>query len=169
MTEQAQHDTPRIEALWREALEHIRRSASAGIHPSTRLAWIEARASRALMGLPYHHGDCFEPKNTRAEKILEIAALRQRIRAAREILEPHQHAFAAEALRALENVTPIPMVLFCPRCGAQHIDRDDMAKRRHRTHRCEKCAEEWRPCDVVTVGVERLASEIDEHESTNPG
>ncbi|KVC71410.1 hypothetical protein WI73_11330 [Burkholderia ubonensis] len=62
---------------------------------------------------------------------------------------------------------PIPMLLFCPRCGAQHIDApetkpDDQDDRvpvttwtnpPHRSHLCHACGTIWRPADVATVGV----------------
>ncbi len=49
---------------------------------------------------------------------------------------------------------PEPLVLHCPRCGTQHIDRDEWATRPHRTHLCESCAHEWKPFEHPTVGVE---------------
>lgn len=54
------------------------------------------------------------------------------------------------------GMTPIPMLLFCPICHAQHIDRDEWARRPHRTHLCEICRYEFRPANVSTVGVETL-------------
>lgn len=51
---------------------------------------------------------------------------------------------------------PIPMVLHCPKCGVQHIDRDEWVLRLHRTHLCLVCKHEWRPAQVYTVGVEVL-------------
>ncbi|WP_155648315.1 hypothetical protein [Burkholderia cepacia] len=63
--------------------------------------------------------------------------------------------------------TPIPMLLFCPRCGTQHIDApetrpDDQDDRvpvttwtnpPHRSHLCHACGIIWRPADVATVGI----------------
>ncbi|KVV12360.1 hypothetical protein WK77_05970 [Burkholderia ubonensis] len=59
------------------------------------------------------------------------------------------------------------MLLFCPRCGTQHIDApetkpDDQDDRvpvttwtnpPHRSHLCHACGIVWRPADVATVGV----------------
>ncbi|KVP59308.1 hypothetical protein WJ91_12590 [Burkholderia ubonensis] len=59
------------------------------------------------------------------------------------------------------------MLLFCPRCGTQHIDApetkpDDLddrvpvttwTKPPHRSHLCHACGIIWRPADVATVGV----------------
>src|SRR5690606_41454100 len=43
---------------------------------------------------------------------------------------------------------PIPMLLFCPECGAQHIDEPDPARGRenppHRSHLCRECGTIWR-------------------------
>lgn len=74
---------------------------------------------------------------------------------------------------------PIPMVLHCPSCGTQHIDKSkpcDMGMNcevgvcyasamgeperctawnnpPHRSHLCHACGTIWRPADVATVGV----------------
>jgi predicted house-cleaning noncanonical NTP pyrophosphatase (MazG superfamily)/predicted RNA-binding Zn-ribbon protein involved in translation (DUF1610 family) len=51
--------------------------------------------------------------------------------------------------------TPVPMVLNCPKCGGQHIDRGVWSSTRvHRTHLCEHCGETWKPFEYATVGVE---------------
>jgi rubredoxin len=56
--------------------------------------------------------------------------------------------------------TPIPMVLTCPKCGAQHIDKPQPEKGwtnpPHRSHECQACGTVWRPADVETVGVEAI-------------
>lgn len=59
-----------------------------------------------------------------------------------------------------ESVDPIPMVLHCPACGAQHIDQatEDWPNPPHRSHLCGSCGCIWRPADVATVGVERVAT-----------
>jgi hypothetical protein len=62
---------------------------------------------------------------------------------------------------------PVDMVLFCPACGLQHIDRpevglgvlegtDDWANPPHRSHLCHRCGHIWRPADVPTNGVEAV-------------
>jgi hypothetical protein len=55
---------------------------------------------------------------------------------------------------------PIPMVLHCPACGVQHIDQatDDWPNPPHRSHLCGSCGAIWRPCDLPTVGVERVTT-----------
>lgn len=67
--------------------------------------------------------------------------------------------------------TPIPMILFCPSCGLQHIDGPDGRKAPavgpgidvvswtnppHRSHLCNGCEHIWRPADVPTNGVASL-------------
>lgn len=51
----------------------------------------------------------------------------------------------------------IPMVLFCPNCGRQHIDHPEPEKEwtnpPHKSHLCAGCGTIWRPADVCTVGV----------------
>lgn len=56
---------------------------------------------------------------------------------------------------------PIPMILNCPECGAQHIDVDDASgawatSRHHRKHLCSNCGHIWMPAEVHTVGVKEL-------------
>lgn len=51
---------------------------------------------------------------------------------------------------------PIPMLLWCPECGARHIDADEFATRPHHTHACQECGHVWRPAVVNTVGVQFL-------------
>ncbi|VWC53833.1 hypothetical protein BLA9940_02106 [Burkholderia aenigmatica] len=73
---------------------------------------------------------------------------------------------------------PIPMLLFCPRCGTQHVDAPETEPGRlissgpnagravapnvtwnnppHRSHLCHACGIVWRPADVATVGVKSI-------------
>lgn len=51
---------------------------------------------------------------------------------------------------------PKPMLLDCPKCGSQHVDRDEWATRVHRTHLCAHCWYQWQPHEFATVGVENL-------------
>jgi len=50
---------------------------------------------------------------------------------------------------------PVPMILFCPNCGLQHIDRPEgiWMNPPHRSHLCGGCGHSWRPADVPTTGV----------------
>ena len=76
----------------------------------------------------------------------------------------HRQASAEEA--------PIDMVLFCPKCGLQHVDAPEKHDRLlcdtdppaawsmppwknepHRSHLCHGCRHIWRPADVPTNGV----------------
>lgn len=51
---------------------------------------------------------------------------------------------------------PIPMHLWCPECGARHIDRGIFETKPHHTHSCQSCGMTWRPAVVPTVGVQFL-------------
>lgn len=79
---------------------------------------------------------------------------------------------------------PIPMILFCPKCGIQHIDKaedhkpdcnafnrptdiplmeypctcDRWTNPPHKSHLCHSCGWVWRPADVPTTGVENIAT-----------
>jgi len=63
---------------------------------------------------------------------------------------------------------PIDMVLYCPECGLQHIDKPEdcpdfpgccecrgphWKNQPHRSHLCHGCGWIWRPSDVPTNGV----------------
>jgi hypothetical protein len=75
---------------------------------------------------------------------------------------------AAQAVRAAVLAAPIDMVLFCPKCGCQHVDAPEEATHRglvtmpefeawdnppHKSHLCHGCGHIWRPADVPTNGV----------------
>lgn len=57
-------------------------------------------------------------------------------------------------------VRPLRMLLWCPACHVQHVDRDLWAteEKAHKKHLCEKCGHIWQPANVHTVGVEQLPS-----------
>lgn len=69
---------------------------------------------------------------------------------------------ALTAAVALMDAAPIPMVLHCPSCGLQHIDKPDPDNGwhdpDHRSHQCQGCGAIWRPADVPTKGAERIAT-----------
>jgi len=63
---------------------------------------------------------------------------------------------------------PVDMILHCPTCLHQHIDRDEgqhvaphtspalWRNPPHRSHLCGNCGFVWRPADVPTNGVETI-------------
>lgn len=59
-------------------------------------------------------------------------------------------------------MSPIPMLLWCPACGARHIDLGEFAEKSHHTHACQNCGMVWRPAIVHTVGVEFLPGFLNE-------
>jgi rubredoxin len=76
-----------------------------------------------------------------------------------------------QAADALEK--PIDMVLHCPECGLQHVDKDEWERdphdmeqgliqtwknEPHRSHLCHGCGHIWRPADVATNGVAAVAT-----------
>ena len=84
-------------------------------------------------------------------------------------------AVAEAALAALPDGAPIPMILHCPACGTQHIDKPEgqaypgmtaeesraqndssglWSNPPHRSHLCHSCGHIWRPADVATTGVD---------------
>lgn len=61
---------------------------------------------------------------------------------------------SADAIAALRS-EPIDMVLYCPKCGLQHIDEpsESWDNPPHKSHLCHRCGLIWRPCDRPTNGV----------------
>lgn len=75
---------------------------------------------------------------------------------------------------------PIPMILFCPSCGVQHIDAEEphrldcvsqvggiapepcdcgrWTNPSHLSHLCHGCGHVWRPADVPTTGVAEITT-----------
>lgn len=51
---------------------------------------------------------------------------------------------------------PIPMLLWCPECGARHLDEGEFSTHPHHTHACQECGMVWRPAVVCTSGVRFL-------------
>lgn len=88
-----------------------------------------------------------------------------RFQRAADLVQPRRSKYALIALvnwllaRAekaeARHTEPIPMVLHCPFCGAQHIDepKGEWTNPPHRSHKCSSCLHIWRPADVHTVGV----------------
>lgn len=68
------------------------------------------------------------------------------------------------------ELASIPMILFCPECGLQHIDAapsfvpdpggDPLpwTNPPHRSHLCAECGHIWRPADVPTTGVAEITT-----------
>jgi hypothetical protein len=60
-----------------------------------------------------------------------------------------------------ENTLPVPMLLYCPECGSQHVDAPDgkgWDNPPHRSHFCHECHTIWRPADVATEGVRAIGT-----------
>jgi hypothetical protein len=62
------------------------------------------------------------------------------------------------AIDQLRGLAPTPMIIHCPKCHWQHVDRDEWAtaEKAHKTHLCEHCGELFRVANIPTVGVEAL-------------
>lgn len=89
-------------------------------------------------------------------------------------LESAEAALASNKAVAVAVVEPIPMLLFCPQCGTQHVDapeaeqilgddegldvRFSWENPPHRSHLCHACGCIWRPAEVATTGVETIAT-----------
>lgn len=78
-----------------------------------------------------------------------------------EVLRHARNLLRALATRA-EYSGPVNMIIFCPACGAQHIDAPNLAtgwtNPPHRSHLCHDCGNVWRHCDVLTNGVKSIIS-----------
>ncbi len=69
---------------------------------------------------------------------------------------------AREAQVDAGKIAPIPMLIWCPECGARHVDKGDFATKPHHTHSCQGCGLTWRHAVVATVGVQWLPGFKDE-------
>ena len=67
-----------------------------------------------------------------------------------------------------QRETPIDMILFCPKCGLQHVDAPEVGalgyfgewdNPPHRSHLCHGCGHIWRPCDRATNGVASITTQ----------
>ncbi len=83
-------------------------------------------------------------------EFLEVEARRLLIRFAFVV------ANRVEAATAADQVSPVPMLIYCPECKARHIDRGTFATKEHHTHSCQSCGHTWRPAVIPTVGVQFL-------------
>lgn len=95
-----------------------------------------------------------------AEHGAEVAARCTPVESVLTVLVQYGRAVEAAVL-----ATPIDMVLHCPACGLQHIDRPEAdgnwtipmpgawTNPPHRSHLCAGCGHVWRPADVPTNGV----------------
>lgn len=67
---------------------------------------------------------------------------------------------AQQRFSEAHTCAPIPMVLYCPNCGLQHVDAPEpengWENPPHKSHLCHGCKAVWRPADVATVGVEAI-------------
>lgn len=68
-----------------------------------------------------------------------------------------------------DKAAPIPMLLWCPECGARHIDEGEFATAPHHTHACQACGMVWRPALVPTTGVVFLPGFKNAPEAGPPG
>jgi hypothetical protein len=88
-------------------------------------------------------------------------------RAGAEVRELRGRVAALAAQAAGTVVSPVPMVLNCPACGARHVDRGEYASRPHHTHACQTCGVCWRPGVASTVGVQFLPGFRDDAEAAS--
>lgn len=71
-----------------------------------------------------------------------------------------------------EELKPIDILLFCPNCSKQHIDRPqpekDWSNPPHKSHECQFCLWVWRPADVYTNGVSDIETKGQNDKSAYP-
>jgi hypothetical protein len=64
--------------------------------------------------------------------------------------------------RSMAESAPIDMILFCPSCGAKHVDEPEpasgWANPPHKSHLCHGCGTIWRPASVPTNGVASITT-----------
>ena len=75
--------------------------------------------------------------------------------------------WSARAVEAEAKLAaPIDMIIFCHRCGVQHIDEvtPTWANPPHKSHLCHSCGLIFRVADVATNGVKEIQT-IGEHDN----
>lgn len=85
-----------------------------------------------------------------------IAEARTRWEVALDDNERLERRVAELTFEASVGALPIPMLLWCPKCGERHIDRGEFATKVHHSHSCQGCGLTWRPAIGPTVGVQFL-------------
>ena len=74
--------------------------------------------------------------------------------------------------RAPEPPKPVDMLLFCPRCDFQHVDKPgptiNWNNPPHKSHLCKFCGWIWRPADVPTNGVEAIKTKSKRDQDPRP-
>ena len=68
----------------------------------------------------------------------------------------HELVEAVLESRKAIPLDPMKLLLWCPDCGARHIDVGEFATKLHHTHACQSCGMVWRPAIEPTVGVQWL-------------
>lgn len=70
-----------------------------------------------------------------------------------------------QAAVLMEELQTVPMLLFCPRCHRQHIDKPkgEWVNPPHATHTCQHCGLLWRPSNRNTVGVAKITAVEKKH------
>ena len=115
-------------------------------------------------------------------QIFEGAALERRVNdewslhvdEAYEILAALPEIGALRAQVVALKEAGVPTLLWCPRCGQQHIDKGLWATVPHRTHYCNYCCTEWRPFEVATYGcsvedIKRRVTNLETHTPLDRG
>ncbi|WP_186169819.1 hypothetical protein [Burkholderia gladioli] len=81
----------------------------------------------------------------------------------------HELETRLHALEASSDTMPVPLLLFCPGCGRQHVDVEEQSTSPdrwsnppHVSHVCHTCLMAWRPADVPTVGVAAISTRGDD-------
>lgn len=70
-----------------------------------------------------------------------------------------QFVFCPWCAKLLESEpAPIDILLYCPLCSVQHIDKESKSWSNppHKTHECQNCGHLWRPSDVPTNGIAEI-------------
>lgn len=108
---------------------------------------------------------CAELERARQALDKVKAALGDRLLAKGPLSEEYAHGIMRDIDNALggelpihptQPIAPVPMLLWCPECGARHVDVGTFATKPHHTHACQECGMVWRPAIVATVGVRFL-------------
>ena len=165
----------------------LERAAFKGYEGSSNIAQLEAELVAIDSALAAYDALLAAGMNTREREVMDAAAeLCRQVIGMLDVPARHRdeanslleriNALLAEGSASSEEgaVAPIDMLLFCPRCHTQHVDGEESevewvenipAARTitwdnppHRSHLCHACGCIWRPADVATNGVAKIAT-----------
>jgi hypothetical protein len=110
--------------------------------------------------------------NYHDRRVTELLEANNREIERRRAAEKSRHDAKGLIDELMPLAAPLDLLLFCPRCLAQHIDAPAPAtgwtNPPHRSHLCHACRHVWRPSDRCTNGIAAIATKGENDGSAHP-